>query len=195
MDAEIERASDRQRTPTLHPYCCRTRLCLLLPGRSPSAVATALDMLEAAFGKKAFQRMFGLVLTDNGAEPSDWEPIERSCLPGKATRCRAYYCDARQCQQRGGCERNHMEPTKLLPKRIGISFDDQEPAAMAAAMSQLNSNPRPSMALMAPAQALLAAHGGDGAALMDSLGIEETLPTTSCCSTWKPQTTPARKER
>lgn len=123
--------------------------------------------------RRAFQRMFGLVLTDNGAEFSDWESLERSCLPGKGARCRVYYCDVRQSQQKGGCERNHVELRKLLPKRRGISFDDLEAADMAAVMSQLNSEPRPSMAFMPPLRALLAAYGDDGAALTAALGVEE----------------------
>ncbi len=136
-------------------------------------MAAALDVLEAAVGKRAFQRMFGLVLTDNGAEFSDWESLERSCLPGKGARCRVYYCDVRQSQQKGGCERNHVELRKLLPKRRGMSFDDLEAADMAAVMSQLNSEPRPSMAFMPPLRALLAAYGDDGAALTAALGVEE----------------------
>ena len=84
-----------------------------------------------------------------------------------------YYCDVRQSQQKGGCERNHVELRKLLPKGRGISFDDLVPADTAAAMSQLNSEPRPSMAFMAPARALVAAYGEDGRALMDALGMEE----------------------
>lgn len=173
MDTVIGRAADRQCVLTLHLRCCRAQLCLLLPERSSSAVAAALDVLEAAVGKRAFQRMFGLVLTDNGAEFSDWESLERSCLPGKGARCRVYYCDVRQSQQKGGCERNHVELRKLLPKRRGISFDDLEAADMAAVMSQLNSEPRPSMAFMPPLRALLAAYGDDGAALTAALGVEE----------------------
>ena len=42
---------------------------------------------------------------------------------------------------------------------------------MAAVMSQLNSEPRPSMAFMPPLRALLAAYGGD--ALTAALGVEE----------------------
>ena len=173
MDTVIGRAADRQCVLTLHLRCCRAQLCLLLPERSSSAVAAALDVLEAAVGKRAFQRMFGLILTDNGAEFSDWESLERSCLPGKGARCRVYYCDVRQSQQKGGCERNHVELRKLLPKRRGISFDDLEAADMAAVMSQLNPEPRPSMAFMPPLRALLAAYGDDGAALTAALGVEE----------------------
>lgn len=44
---------------------------------------------------------------------------------------------------------------------------------MAAVMSQLNSEPGPSMAPMLPLRALLAAYGGDGAALAGALGMEE----------------------
>lgn len=73
----------------------------------------------------------------------------------------------------GGCERNHVELRKLLPKRRGVSFDDVEAADMAAVMSQLNSEPRPSMAFMPPLRALLAAYGDDGAALTAALGVEE----------------------
>ncbi|EOS52886.1 hypothetical protein [Adlercreutzia caecimuris] len=83
-----------------------------------------------------------------------------------------YYCDVRQSQQKAGCERNHAELRKLLPKRRGPSFDDPGPADLAVAMSQLNSEPRPSLAGMSPAQMLLAAHEGDGRALMDALGCE-----------------------
>lgn len=173
MDTVIGRAADRQCVLTLYLRCCRAQLCLLLPERSSSAAAAALDVLEAAVGKRAFQRMFGLILTDNGAEFSDWESLERSCLPGKGARCRVYYCDVRQSQQKGGCERNHVELRKLLPKRRGISFDDLEAADMAAVMSQLNSEPRPSMAFMPPLRALLAAYGDDGAALTAALGVEE----------------------
>ena len=45
---------------------------------------------------------------------------------------------------------------------------------MAAVMSQLNPEPRPSMAFMPPLRALLAAYGDDcGAALTAALGVEE----------------------
>lgn len=173
MDTVIGRASDRQCVLTLYLRCCRAQVCLLLPERSSSAAAAALDMLETAVGKDALRRMFGLILTDNGPEFSDWGSVERSCLPGKEARCRACCCDVRQSQQKGGCERNHVELRKILPKRRGVPFDDLEAADMAVVMSQLNSEPRPSMALMPPLRALLAAYGGDGAALADALGMEE----------------------
>ena len=173
MDTVIGRSSDRQCVLTLYLRCCRAQVALLLPERSSSAVAAARGKLEAGGGGGALPGLFGPNHTHNGPEFSDWRSIERSCLPGAGPRCRVYYCDVRQSQQKGGCERNHVELRKLLPKGRGISFDDLVPADTAAAMSQLNSEPRPSMAFMAPARALVAAYGEDGRALMDALGMEE----------------------
>ena len=122
--------------------------------------------------KPLFQRLFGLVLTDNGAEFSDAAALERSAFHGTA-RCKVHYCDVRQSQQKGGCERNHVELRKLLPKGRGISFDDLDGRDMAVLMSQLNSEPRPSLMGLSPTAMLKAADPEAAAALMDALGIVE----------------------
>lgn len=80
----------------------------LLPGRTSSAVAAALDMLEAAIGGGAFQPMLGLTLTDNGAKFLDWGSLKRSYLPGRATRRGACCWDLRQSQQKGGCKLDYV---------------------------------------------------------------------------------------
>ena len=192
MDAVIGRASDRQCVLTLYLRCCRAQLCLLLPERSSSAAAAALDVPEAAVGGAAFRRMLGLILADNGAEFSDWESLERSCLPGAGARRRACYCDVRQSQQKGGCERNHVELRKLLPKRRGVSFDDLEAADMAAITSQLNSEPRPSMAFMPPLRALLALTGTTAPRPWRRWASRRS-PTASCCSTRGPSSAPGAR--
>ncbi len=193
MDAVIGRASDRQCVLTIYLRCCRAQLCLLLPERSSSAVAAALDVLEAAVGGAAFRRMLGLILIDNGAEFSDWESLERSCLPGAGARCRACYCDVRQSQQKGGRERNHVELEKLPPKRRGVSFDDLEAADMAAVTSQLNSEPRPSMALMPPRCARSWPPAGTTAPRSGRRRASRRSPTASCCSTRGPSSAPGAR--
>ena len=104
---------------------------IVLPNKSSSAVSAALDVLEKAIGKPLFQRLFGLVLTGNGCEFSDTEALERSAFHGTA-RTKVYYCDVRASQQKGGCEQNHVELLKLLPKGRVISFDDLDGRDMAA---------------------------------------------------------------
>ena len=134
--------------------------------------AAALDMLEKALGKERFQRLFGLILTDNGTEFSDTNALERSVFGGTA-RCKVYYCDARQSQQKGACERNHVELRKLLPKGRGISFDALEEYDLAITMSQLNSEPRPSLMGMSALSMLRAADAEAFEKLRETLGIED----------------------
>lgn len=117
--------------------------------------------------------MFGLVLTDNGAEFSDCDAIERSAPPGPPRRCSVYCCDARGSQQRGGCERNHVEVRKILPRGRGIGFDRLFGCDCAVLMSHLNSEPRPSLGGMRAIDMLVAAYGDDGRALLDAPGIEK----------------------
>ena len=140
--------------------------------KSSSAVAAALDMLEQAIGKEVFRRLFGVILTDNGAEFADTEALERS-TKGESARCKVYYCDVRQSQQKAGCERNHVELRKLLPKGRGISFDDLDGRDMESVMSQLNSEPRGKYAGLSPIKLMKAAMPDDAKTLLDALGIED----------------------
>lgn len=87
-----------------------------------SVVAAALDALEGALGKRLSQRLFGLIPIDNGCESSDASALEGPVFEG--TRTQVYYCDVRQSQQKGECERNHAELRSLLFKGRGLSFDN-----------------------------------------------------------------------
>ena len=123
---------------TLYLRAFRFQLALLMPDKTAASTESALDMLERA-APRAFARLFPLLLTDNGAEFSDCAAIERSALDPAAGRCSVYYCDVRQSQQKGGCERNHVEVRKILPKGRGISFDRLGGRDCAVLMSHLNS--------------------------------------------------------
>ena len=173
IDTVIGRSRDSKRLLTLYLRPFKLQLALLMESGASCEPPAQLDMLEPGLGKEAFRSLFGTVLTDNGSEFSDAGAIERSALPGRARRLSLFYCDARQSQQKGGCERNHVELRKLLPKGRGIAFDDLERADTAVVMSQLNSEPRPSLGGLSPIRMLLAARGDEGAALLDLLGIEE----------------------
>lgn len=172
MDTVIGLKSDRRCLLTLYLRAFRFQLALLMPDKTAASTESALDMLERA-APKAFRRLFPLLLTDNGAEFSDCAAIERSALDPAARRCSVYYCDVRQSQQKGGCERNHVEVRKILPKGRGISFDRLGGRDCAVLMSHLNSEPRPSLGGMCAIDMLLAALGDDGRELLDALGVEK----------------------
>lgn len=171
MDCVVGRPRDRKRILTLYLRPFKAQLCLLLSDGSSRAVADALDMLERAAGAELFARLFGLVLTDNGSEFSDPVAIERSAL-GEGRRCRVFCCDARQSQQKGTCERNHVELRKFLPKGRGVDFDMLDGRDMAELMSQLNSEPRPSLLGASPI-ALLKVAAPESAGLLDALEVRE----------------------
>ena len=172
MDTVVGLKSDRRCLLTLYLRAFRFQLALPMPDKTAASTGSAPDMLEKA-APKAFRRLFPLLLTDNGAEFADCGGIERSSLDPAARRCSAFYCDARQSQQKGGCERNHVELRKILPKGRGISFDRLGGRDCAVLMSQLNSEPRPSLGGMCAIDMLLAALGADGRELLDALGVEK----------------------
>lgn len=172
MDTVVGLKSDRRCLLTLYLRAFRFQLALPMPDKTAASTESALDMLEKA-APKAFRRLFPLLLTDNGAEFADCGGIERSSLDPAARRCSVFYCDARQSQQKGGCERNHVELRKILPKGRGISFDRLGGRDCAVLMSQLNSEPRPSLGGMCAIDMLLAALGADGRELLDALGVEK----------------------
>ena len=109
-------------------------------------------------------------LTDNGAEFSDEGAIAALLGEGPGE-TRLFYCDPRRSDQKGACERNHVEIRKLLPKGAGIRFDRLAPADLALAMSHVNSEPRGALGFSTPARAFRAMLGEDAAALLDAYGV------------------------
>ena len=102
MDTVVGLKSDRRCLLTLYQRPCKFQLALLMPGKDCGSTSDRLDALEKAVGKAAFSRMFGLVLTDNGAEFWTAPPSSARRCPGAArSGASVYYCDARQSQQKG----------------------------------------------------------------------------------------------
>ena len=128
------------------------KLALLMPGKDCGSTSDRLDALEKAVSKAAFSRMFGLVLTDNGAEFSDCAAIERSALPGAAKRCSVY-----NPSRRADVSGNRAAQDPAEGARRG--FDRLSGPDCAVLMSHLNSEPRPSLGGMCAIDMLLAAYG------------------------------------
>ena len=109
-------------------------------------------------------RVFRAVLTDNGTEFSDERAIADLVGEGPGE-TRLFYCDPRRSDQKGACERNHVEIRKLLPKGSGLRFDRLAPADLALAMSHVNSEPRGALRFSTPAPPFRALLGDAAAAL------------------------------
>ena len=152
------------------------QLALLLAAQTGEEVARALGLVRSALGgEAAVRRVFGAVLTDNGHEFSD-EGGLASLLCERDGETRLFYCDPRRADQKGGCEKNHVEIRKLLPKGRGLRFDLLTREDCSLVMSQANSEPRGRLAWMTPAAAFEAALGDDARALMGAFGVEALGP-------------------
>ncbi len=142
----------------------RLQLALPLGGRPPGASRTPWAISGEVLGADGMGRVFRAVLTDNGAEFSDEAAIAALLGEGPGE-TGLFYCDPRRSDQKGACERNHVEIRKLLPKGAGIRFDRLAPADLALAMSHVNSRaPRRARLLDARARLQGDARGGRGGA-------------------------------
>lgn len=158
---------------SLHLVATGLHLYLLKDRGSPGATVRALDGLERALGScGAFEAVFGVVLADRGVEFDDWEGMERSCLEEGARRCRVFYCDPMESNQKAQCERDHSELRRILPKGRS-DFDALTPWDVAVAASHVNSYPRPGRGGRCP---LELSAGIVPASLLEELGVERVPP-------------------
>lgn len=150
----------------------RLQLALPLAAKDAESVAAALGGVRSVLGAGGTGRVFRAVLTDNGAEFSD-EGAIAGLIGEEPGETRLFYCDPRRSDQKGACERNHVEIRKLLPKGRGLRFDRLVPADLSLAMSHVNSEPRGALGFATPARAFRAMLGDDAAALLEAYGIED----------------------
>lgn len=176
LDCVVGRARDAKAVMTLYNLPCHVQLALLLDSHDRAGVEKELIALTSVMPQRMRERWMRVVLTDNGEEFSDEDGI--GALLGERPvngelEVRLYYCDPRQSQQKGACEKNHTEIRQVLEKGM-FSFDELTRADMAVLMSHVNSNPRESLGGKSPIQMLRFVYGdGDANALLDALGIRE----------------------
>lgn len=109
-------------------------------GDAQSTVAWFDTMERACKTRAAFEAAFGIVLVDRGVEFDDWEGMERSCLELGQRRCRVFYCDAMNSNQKSQAERNHEQLRRILPKGRS-DFDKLSAWDVAVCCSHVNSYP------------------------------------------------------
>lgn len=176
LDCVIGRSADTQAVMTLYNLPSHLQLALLLEKHDCANVKKGLAGVRDAMPEGMHARWMRTVLTDNGEEFADEDGI--GALAGELVEdgeleVRLYYCDPRQSQQKGSCEKNHTEIRQVLEKGM-FAFDELTGADMAVLMSHANSNPRASLGGKTPIQMLRFVYGETEAnALLDALGIQE----------------------
>jgi len=126
---------------TLHFVQSCFMVARLLPDHTAKSVNDAIDEVARLLGPRRFRILLAVILTDNGTEFSNPSRIERD---GKGReRCRVFYCDPLNTNQKSQCERNHEFIRCVLPK--GSSFDALTQADADRVLSHVNSYARPGL--------------------------------------------------
>lgn len=139
---------DKKTILSLHRVDLHFQIYVLLPERSRTAVVEALDWLEACCEGR-FTEFFGLMLFDRGSEFDDIERMERSLVEGNK-RTQTFFTDPNRPDQKGACEKNHVELRKVLPK--GTSLEGMNSYILSDICSHVNSTIRKGCGSTTPIQ-------------------------------------------
>ena len=93
-----------------------------------------------------FKKYFPVILTDRGKEFKDPLAIEYSKSGEKL--CDVFYCDSRQSQQKGKCEKNHEHFREKAKK--GTSFDEFTQEKIDEISLHVNNYPRAILNMRSP---------------------------------------------
>lgn len=126
---------------TLHFVKYKFQLAYYIHEQDSESVINIFNQLYNTLGSETFQKMFQVVLVDNGKEFSD--PIALEIAPDTGEpRTKVFYCDPLASCQKGSCEKNHEYIRYLIPQGTSLLNLPQEKIYLM--MSHINSTIRPS---------------------------------------------------
>ena len=152
-------------------------MLMFLRDRKSSQTCTRLfNMLWEAAGPELFQKLFHVILTDNGGEFSDPDMIENWRPDPKHNPTRLlprgihlFYCDAYCSSQKPHVEREHREERRILLH--GVSFDSLGQEDINLVASHVASYTRGVLDNRTPYDSFVERFGADGKAFLDRLGV------------------------
>lgn len=127
---------------TIHFVKSEFMLAFLRNSNDSQSVIDIFDYLNAILEIELFQKLFPVILTDNGSEFSNPKLLECDRTTGEI-RTKVFYCDPNASFQKGSAEKNHEEIRKILPK--GTSFDNLTQKDIDLMMNHINSYSRESL--------------------------------------------------
>ena len=146
-------------------------LMFLMPDGKASSVKRVFDYLEMSLGRERFERLFRIILTDNGGEFKRVDDLELNA--DYEYRTKIYYCDPMAFWQKPHVERNHEYIRDVIPQ--GKSFDPYTQEDFTLLMNHINSVRRPNLSNKAPYE-LINEDDEDMKALWDLLKMDLIPP-------------------
>lgn len=141
---------------TIHFVECSFMLAFLRDANTSKSVTDIFNQLDGSLGKGIFNKLFPVILTDNGSEFSNPKAIEyRETMP--FLRTNVFYCDAGSPYQKGAIEVNHELIRRVLPK--GTSFNNLTQEDIDLMMNHINSYKRKKLNNRSPYETFSFYHG------------------------------------
>ena len=116
-------------------------LLFLMPDGTQESVIRWIDFLEEGLGEEAFNRLFGVFLTDNGSEFKDVDGIELNSE--LRMRTHVFYCDPMASWQKPHIEKNHEYIRYVIPKGTNLNQFTEDDITLL--MNHINSTRRSSL--------------------------------------------------
>ena len=154
---------------TIHFVKAECMFAFIRDHNDSSSVIKIFNMLDDLFGRELFEKIFRVLLADNGSEFSN--PAKIECDEGGALRTRLFYCDPQASYQKGSAERNHEFIRMFIPK--GKSLDGFTQADISLMMDHINSYTRESLGDRSPYDMFEFLYGSEA---LDLLGCHRISP-------------------
>lgn len=114
-------------------------LIFLMDNKTMECVEQVFIHIKKLIGKDEFERLFGVILTDNGSEFFNPISIETDYQTGEVL-SHVFYCDPSASYQKGSIEKNHEYIRYVIPKGNSSNHLTQEDCNLLA--SHINSTSR-----------------------------------------------------
>lgn len=128
---------------TIHFVESSLMLAFLRDANTAQSVIDVFNELDDKLKGVTFDKLFPVIVTDNGSEfsnPKKIEYREKTFVGCSFHRTNVYYCDAGSPYQKGAIEVNHELIRRILPKRT--SFDQLTQEDVNRMMDHINSYKR-----------------------------------------------------
>ena len=119
---------------------CNLMLIFLMDSDRRDNVKEVFQRIYCHLGADLYQRLFPVLLTDNGSSFKDPDIFER---PDGELLSRVFYCDPMASWQKGRLEKNHEFIRYILPK--GITFTNLDQTQVTLVANHINSIARASL--------------------------------------------------
>jgi IS30 family transposase len=142
---------------TIHFREPQFMLAFLRDANTSQPVINIFEKLYWEIGPDVFDKLFPVILTDNGSEFSNPSAIEFDSQGNRRTRI--FYCDPSSPYQKGAAENNHELIRRIIPK--GNSFDSYTQNDITLMMNHINSYGRKKLNNRPPYQIFSLLHGSN----------------------------------